>query len=209
MEHSSALMDAYKRVAMEKGTLPVSRKEIATAAGLDKAAFEATFHSLTALQEAVWVAYLRATLETLESSAEYAQYTVREKLLAYYYTLFEVLGKEREFVNMFAPKLGIWNYSPAFLGGFRHAFMIFIHELVNEGIDAGEIAERMFLGDEYTGWHWPQMLYLLNKWVGDTSEGHTVSDQAVEKSVNLGFDIMGRNVLDSAFDFAKFMVSGR
>jgi hypothetical protein len=205
MEHSSALIDAYKRLAMEKGALPVSRKEIATEAGLDMTQFDATFSSLERLQEAVWVQYLRTTLETLERSAEYIQYSVREKLLAFYYTLLENLGKEEEFCRMFAPKMGFWNYNPAFLGAFKHAFLIFVNELISEGIDSGEIAERMVLGDEYAGWHWPQLLFLLNKWIGDQSAGHAFSDQAVEKSVNLGFDIMGRNVFDSAFDFAKFM----
>jgi AcrR family transcriptional regulator len=209
MEHTSALMEAYKRLAIEKGILPVSRKEIATAAGLDIAHFDAAFSSLEALQEAVWLHYLRTTLETLETSNEYVQYNVREKFLAYYYTLFEILGKERDFVKLFAPKLGIWNYNPTFLKGFKHAFLIYVNEIINEGIESGEIAERMVLGDEYAGWHWPQLLFLLNQWINDNSEGHATSDQAVEKSVNLGFDIMGRNVLDSAFDFAKFMVTGR
>jgi AcrR family transcriptional regulator len=209
MEHSAALIDAYKRLAMEKGHLPVSRTEIAAAAGLGIAQFEATFTSLEALQDAVWVEYLRTTLETLERSAEFAQYNVREKLLAFYYTLFEKLGDEEDFCRMFEPKLGFWNYNPAFLGGFKHAYLIFVNELISEGIDSGEIAERMVLGDEYAGWHWPQLLFLLNKWVADESEGNTFTDQAVEKSVNLGFDIMGRNVLDSAFDFAKFMFTGR
>lgn len=208
MEHTSALIEAYKRLSLEKGTLPVSRMEIATAAELDIVAFEATFSSLEALQEAVWVEYLRTTLETLENSDEYAQYSVREKMLAYYYTFFEILGKDHEFVRMFAPKLGIWNYNPTFLKGFKHAFLIFVNELLNEGIESGEIAERMMLGDEYAGWHWPQMLFLLNKWITDESSSHTISDQAVEKAVNLGFDIMGRNLFDSAFDFAKFMVTG-
>ena len=84
-----------------------------------------------------------------------------------------------------------------------------MNELVNEGIETGEIAERMVLGDEYADWHWPQFLFLLNKWIEDKSEKHANSDQAVEKAVNLGFDIMGRNVFDSAFDFAKFMIMGK
>src|SRR5688572_26682532 len=103
MEHTAAFIDAYKRLAMEKGSLPVSRKEIATAAGLDIAQFEATFTSLEALQDAVWVDYLRSTLEILERSAEYVQYNVREKLLAFYYTLFEKLGDEEDFCRMFEP----------------------------------------------------------------------------------------------------------
>jgi AcrR family transcriptional regulator len=208
MESNHQLIAAYKQLAIEKKILPVSRKEIAEAAGLTIEEFAVTFSSLEALQEAVWVQYLRATLELLENSEEYTQYSVREKMLAYYFTFFEKLEEERDFVVLFEPKLGIWNYSPTFLTAFKAAFLAFVEELVKEGLETKELAERLMLGSEYAGWHWPQMLFLLNKWVEDKSENHALSDQAIEKSVNLGFDIMGRNVVDSAFDFAKFMIAG-
>ena len=67
----------------------------------------------------------------------------------------------------------------------------------------------MVLGNEYPGWHWPQVLYLINGWLNDNSTAFTKTDQAIEKSVNLGFDIMGRNLFDSAFDFLKFVVTQR
>ncbi len=209
MELNQLLIAAYQRLALEKGVLPVSKKEIAHAAEVSIEDFLSVFATLEALQEAVWVHYLRGTLEALENSEEYSQYNVREKMLAFYFTFFEKLEADREFVQLFESKLGIWNYSPTFLNAFKVAFLAFVEELIKEGIEHQEIAERMVLGGEYGGWHWPQMLFLLNKWVEDRSEGHAVSDQAIEKSVNLGFDIMGRNVFDSAFDFAKFMVAGR
>jgi Tetracyclin repressor-like, C-terminal domain len=208
MEHSSALISAYRELALEKGKLPVSKTEVANAANSSISDLDAMFSSLEALQEIIWVGYLLRTLETLEGSSEYANYSVREKLLAYYFTLFEHLQEERNFVKLFAPKLGIWNYNPPFLKGFKQAFLLFVNEILREGIETGEIAERLMLGDDYASWHWPQLLFLLNKWIGDESEGHAVSDQAVEKAVNLGFDVMGRNVLDSAFEFAKFMMEG-
>ncbi len=207
MESNLALMAAYKRLASEKGILPVSKKEIALAADLTIEDFVAAYPSLEALQEAVWVHYLRNTLAALEQSAEYVQYSVREKMLAYYFTFFEQLDAERDFVKLFESKMGVWNYNPTFLISFKLAFLAFVEELIKEGLETKEIAERLMLGGEYGGWHWPQMLFLLNKWIEDSSEAHAVSDQAIEKAVNLGFDIMGRNVLDSAFDFAKFMVA--
>lgn len=197
------------RLATEKGVLPVSKTEIAQAAGLDLPGFDAAFPSLEALQEAVWLGYLRRTLALLEQSGEFAAYSVREKALAFYYSFFELLARDRAFVCMFAAKLGIWNYEPAFLRGFKAKFLAFVGELVQEGIESKEIEERVMLGGEYAGWHWPQLLFLLNKWIDDQTEAQSATDQAIEKSVNLGFDIMGRNVLDSAFDFAKFMVVGK
>lgn len=205
MENAQKLIAAYKQLGIEKGVLSVSYKEISSAAELEIEDFKATFPSLEALQSAVWMDYLRKTLETLESSEEFVQYSVREKLLAYYYTFFEIINRDAGFVNLFASKLGIWNYEPSFLREFKKAFLSFVSSLMAEGIESGEIEERMILGDEYVAWHWPQMLFLLNKWIDDTAENKASSDQAIEKAVNLGFDIMGRNLFDSAFDFAKYM----
>ena len=209
MEIQQQLIDAYKHLAIEKGILPVSQKEIAVAAGLEVEDFAECFPNLDAIQEVVWVQSLRATLELLENSEEYVQYSTREKMLAFYFTFFEKLDGEHDFLRLFEPKVGIWNYNPTFLTKFKVAFLSFVEEIIKEGLDSKEIADRLMMGSAYGGWHWPQMMFLLNKWMEDSSEGHVITDQAIEKSVNLGFDVMGRNVLDSAFDFAKFMVSSQ
>jgi hypothetical protein len=208
MEMNQQLIAAYKQLANDKGTLPVSKKEIAHAANITIEEFVAIYPTIEAIQEAVWVEYLRDTLEMLENSGEFLQYSVREKLLAFYFTFFEQLATEREFVLMFEPKLGVWNYNPTFLVVFKTKFLEFAEALIQEGLSSKEISDRLMMGSTYGGWHWPQMLFLLNKWIEDKTDDHALSDQAVEKAVNLGFDIMGRNVLDSAFDFAKFMVAG-
>jgi hypothetical protein len=46
---------------------------------------------------------------------------------------------------------------------------------------------------------------LLNFWIKDTSKGFEATDAAIEKSVTLGFKLMGENMLDQVFDFGKFM----
>jgi AcrR family transcriptional regulator len=209
MENASALLQqAYKDLSVAEGRFPLSFKAVAEKAGLEADSFQQHYSGLGALAEDIWATYLRETLEAVEGSPEFASYSVREKLLGIYFTLFEVLASERTFVCLYAPKLGIWNYSPDFMARFKPLWLKLIAELITEGTSSGEIAERMVMAGEYGGWHWPQLMYLLNQWVTDESEGYQRTDKAVEKSVNLGFDIMGRNVLDSAFDFLKFVVAG-
>lgn len=209
MENASALLrQAYKDISVAEGRFPLSYKAVAEKAGLTAEDFHAHYNGLGALAEDIWVEYLRDTLAAVEASPEFAGYAVREKLLAIYFTLFEVLGSERAFVVLYAPKLGVWNYSPDFMKRFKEVWLKLVTELIAEGTSSGEIAERMIMAGEYSGWHWPQLMYLLNQWVTDESEGFQRTDKAVEKSVNLGFDIMGRNVLDSAFDFVKFVIAG-
>ena len=51
----------------------------------------------------------------------------------------------------------------------------------------------------------PRTIFLLNFWIKDTSKGFEATDAAIEKSVTLGFKLMGENMLDQVFDFGKFM----
>jgi hypothetical protein len=49
------------------------------------------------------------------------------------------------------------------------------------------------------------MAFLLIFWKDDTSAGFEKTDAAIEKSVNLAFDLIGKGAVDSIFDFAKFL----
>ena len=54
-----------------------------------------------------------------------------------------------------------------------------------------------------------QLLYILDFWVKDLSRGFESTDTAIEKSVNTSFDLMGKSVVDSVLDFAKFAYQNR
>ena len=204
MEEKSKLIQAYKDLTLETGQFPVSIFAVCEKAGVERPKFHDHFGNFGHLQQALWEDYFYTTVRTIEGADQYATYMVREKLLAFYFTFLEVLGQDREFVCRFEKQLGIWNYNPECLKDLKPLFLAFLTELVEEGKSSEEIAERYVLGNDYPGWHWPQFLYLVNFWMRDRSEGYQRTDQAVEKAVNMGFDIMGRNVLDSVFDFARF-----
>jgi hypothetical protein len=77
--------------------------------------------------------------------------------------------------------------------------------LVRQGCESGEIAERGRLAGLY-----PSALYLLLRsvldfHVKDTSARFERSDAFVEKSVNLAFDLMRTQAIDSAFDLLRFL----
>lgn len=207
MEIEPKIKQAFKALSLEKEVIPVSMKEIAEMAELSLEDVTEHYAGIDAISGDVWMDYLRDTMAALDASEEFPEYSTREKLLAFYYTFIEVIRPERKFILLYEDDLGIWNYKPAFLVLVKGAFLEYVDALVMEGKETDEIEDRYMIGGEYTGWHWPQFLYLLNFWVNDKSPEFAKTDQAIEKSVNLGFDLMGRNVLDSAADFLKFLVS--
>jgi len=53
------------------------------------------------------------------------------------------------------------------------------------------------------------MGFLLVFWKEDESPGFEKTDAAVEKSVNLAFDLIGKGAVDSFIDFAKFLYQSK
>jgi ubiquinone biosynthesis protein COQ9 len=49
----------------------------------------------------------------------------------------------------------------------------------------------------------------LKFWIDDTSNAFEKTDAAIEKSVNLAMDLMGKSPLDAALDFGKFLFQNK
>ncbi|MFN6082873.1 MAG: TetR/AcrR family transcriptional regulator, partial [Bacteroidota bacterium] len=63
--------------------------------------------------------------------------------------------------------------------------------------------------DRYGEALWVNMLFVTGFWLKDQSAGFEKTDEAIERSVNLAFDLMGRSPLDSMIDFGKFLFQNR
>jgi hypothetical protein len=74
-----------------------------------------------------------------------------------------------------------------------------------DGKTRGEVAARPYLDKQYPALFWFHLGFVLLFWKDDDSAGFEKTDAAVEKSVNLAFDLIGKGALDTAIDFAKFI----
>ncbi len=54
---------------------------------------------------------------------------------------------------------------------------------------------------------WVQALFVLKYWIEDSSINFEMTDAAIEKAVNLSFQLMHSNTLDSLLDFGKFILT--
>jgi hypothetical protein len=50
-----------------------------------------------------------------------------------------------------------------------------------------------------------QALFVLRYWTKDDSNQFEMTDAAIEKAVNLSFQLISTNTIDSLLDFGKFM----
>jgi hypothetical protein len=83
--------------------------------------------------------------------------------------------------------------------------MDFAKDIIQEGLAGNELEERKFLSDRYHEAVWLNTLFILKFWIEDKSQGFEKTDAAIEKSVNLMIELMGKSALDSMLDLGKFL----
>lgn len=203
------IKEAYIRHYLEDGGEPASVYKLAAALGISESVFYDHFGSFQGLERAIWSDYMDEALEILEKDAGYESFNVREKLLSFYFTHIQQMRNHRSFI------LGQFKHVkpgpdlPAFLRDYQSRFTSYAQALIKEGIESGEIADRKYLSDQYYRGFWVQLLFVLKFWVDDDSPGFAKTDAAIEKAVNLSFDLIGRGPFESMIDFAKFVVQNR
>lgn len=229
METLEKIRKAYTEYVLENGKQPTSVFQFAKKLKLAESEFYDHYASFDAIEADVWLALFNDTQRTVEADPTYQTYSVREKLLAFYYTWLELLKSQRSFVvysygrlradgdlaaagetprarlaRRVKPMAGRQTLMP-----FKDAFYDFARDLLAEGRESREVEPRPFLTDRYPTALWTQALFILDFWVRDVSKGFEKTDTAVEKSVNTAFDLIGRSPLDTLFDFAKFAYQNR
>lgn len=155
-------------------------------------------------KEEMRVVFLK-TKTLLQSDLTFSSYTSREKVLAIFYTWLEILEEYRGFFQILdkiqskASTSQIWDHVKAEL-------LVWMEELVEEGINNREIASRPFITRWYNNLIWTQAITILAFWEIDESEELTRTDVLIEKSFNFLFDLLQPNALDSGWDLLTFFV---
>ena len=199
------LAKAYRDHVLTEGKRPATVFKFCKDLGITENEFYEQFGSFDGLEKSIWQGYLKQTIKRLQSDKNFAGFSCREQILAFYYTLTDTLKEDRSFV------LNQWKEwknpaaLPGFLRTFRKDFDQWIKSVLAQGKQSGEIATRPYLDDRYDHLFWLHLMFTIQFWSQDDSPGFEKTDVAIEKSVNLAFDLVGKGVLDNALDFGKFL----
>ncbi|MEZ4901715.1 MAG: TetR family transcriptional regulator C-terminal domain-containing protein [Spirosomataceae bacterium] len=211
MEKIEKIRKAYLEYVLENGHAPVSFFAFAKKIKIPESDLYEFYTSFEAIDRDLWVSFFEQARTTTEQDSTYAGYSVREKLLAFYYTWIEVLKANRSYITYRYAKLPqpIAVKKPQELRPFYEAFISFAKELLYEGRESREVIQRPFVTSRYPQAVWLNTLYLLDFWVKDKSKNFELTDTAIEKTVNTAFDLMGHSIVDSALDLAKFVFQNK
>ena len=203
------IREGYIAHILEHGERPASIYKFIKSIKIKEEEFYNHFNSFDNIEKDIWLSVFKMTLEMVKNDSVYDEYSVREKMLAFFYTYVEQLKSYRSFILQTVPKKIRPELTPYYLVEVRKAFKEWVNELLLEGEETEEIEQRPLIGKKYDEALWFQFLFVIGFWIKDNSKAFEKTDAAIEKSVNLAFDLMGRGPLDAMLDFGKFLFQNR
>jgi len=203
------IFDTYIHYTLEHNKAPDSVYSFCKILNLEEKEFYNHFSSLAAVQDGILIHWFSKVKENLEAGELYKNYNAREKLLAFFFSWFEELKGYRSFVVFLQAQDKNPVVKTAFMSGLKKDFLDWAENLMQDGIKAGEIEDRKFISNKYGDAVWVNLLFLTDFWLKDKSTSFEKTDEAIEKSVNLAFNLMGKSTLDDLLSFGKFLFQNK
>lgn len=163
------------------------------------------FASFESIEKVIWVELTVETIDTLQQQEVWNQYSSREKILSFFYSYVEVLKKHRSFIIYSLKSAGSGLYTPKVLSGSKTIFENFAENVIADGLESGELADRKFFSKRYKDALWLQFAFILRFWINDDSAGFEKTDEAIEKGINVTFDLFQHSPIDNLLDYGKFL----
>jgi Tetracyclin repressor-like, C-terminal domain len=207
------IKDHYIDYLLENGKEPESIFKFTKKLKIKESEFYENYNSFKQINSDIWKGYFEETIEQIQKEEVYEKYTVREKLLSFFYTLIEVLKHNRSMVLKSYESLDKpinMKKNPDFADS-RRVFTEFMNNLLIEGQETREVEQRPIPGlvSKYPDWVWMLVLSTIDFWINDDSKLFEKTDTLIEKSVNTTMDWMARTPFDSLFDLGKFLFQNK
>ena len=168
--------------------------------------FYAHFSSMEQLKQQIWITFFHNAKETLKADASFAQYNDTNKLVALYFTFFEVLTLNRSYITCVLPNNAEALKNLNQLKGLRTAFKAFLGESLNPK-SPSFIPEQLssFAQPLVNESYWVQFLFILHFWLNDTSKGFEKTDVLIEKLIHTSQELSNSKPIESLIDLGKFL----
>lgn len=191
------IIEAYKAMLIA-GEKPLNSYTLCQKVGMKEKEFFELYSSADDVGRKVFGLLAEEAIEALNASKEAQQYSSQDKIMAYYYTFFQIAVSHRSFID------AAFHKDKGLLRDYRVKYKEYIGDVIQEGIAMEEIVERLSLSSYYPDMLWQLHLRLINFWLADTSEHFVETEKAIAIYSQLPLELMGHNLLDSFLETAKF-----
>lgn len=204
MERKERIKESYIDYVLTQGERPKSVYAFMKKLRLKESEFYQHYASFEAVESGIWLDIFNQTSTTIKAQEEYPAFSAREKMLTFFYAFTEALKPYRSFILYSFRSFPYVGTSPV-LKPVKNSFMTFCEEVIRDGIEARELKDRKYIADKYKDALWLQLAFVIRFWVKDNSKDFEKTDEAIEKGLQVTFDMMGQGAFDHLFEYGKFL----
>jgi Tetracyclin repressor-like, C-terminal domain len=175
---------------------------------IEESSFYSFFSSLKLIENKVWVKFFQNAIETIEKDNSYETYSAKNKLLALYFTLFEILTINRSYVMLILERVEDDLKNAKQFKDLRNSMKEYVAEsIIDNDFTEIELNNRINKVTKpiFSEGAWIQFLFILRFWKNDTSKDFEKTDIVIEKSVNTVVDLLNTKPLETLIDLGKFL----
>ena len=200
-----SILDTYIAQLQKTGKAHISVHSLCLDLKIGEKEFYGEFSSLSAVEKHFWKGWIESIIDAVSSGKEWGAFSAKEQYLAF---LFAFAGEALEHRSLLEQRFANLTLlcSPDTLDGLKSSFKDFASAIIARGMESGEIAHRGPLGNVY-----PEVLYIhwrsvLEYFLKDESTRFERTDAFIEKTVELAFDLLRTQAVDSAADLIRFLL---
>ncbi|RKR11222.1 AcrR family transcriptional regulator [Flavobacterium sp. 90] len=199
------IVSKYMDEVLEKGQKPKSVYHFAKENDFTEAEFYSFFGTLEGLEKEIFRLFLVNTLDLLHKNADYQEYDMKNKMLSFYFTFFEILTANRSYVlqALKIDKNPIRNLVQ--LTSLRESFKEYVSEILTDDYRLNQEKFQKFQEKAIQESAWLQLMMTIKFWMEDESAAFEKTDIFIEKSVNASFELMNVAPMNHLLDFGKFL----
>ncbi|WP_416443666.1 TetR/AcrR family transcriptional regulator [Leeuwenhoekiella sp. A16] len=195
----------YMTYVLENGKRPASVYKFCKDNNIAEGEFYNFFGSFEGIREEIWVSFFENTVSVLHKDPSYSAYANQDKMLAFFYTFFELLTANRSYVLFTLNESNNSLKNMSQLRALRLKVRDYASTLIEESNEQKSFKITKNPVSIFSEGAWLQLLFLLKYWMDDNSAGFEKTDVAIEKSVKAIFDVFETTPLESLLDFGKFL----
>jgi hypothetical protein len=199
------IVSMYMNDVLEKGEKPKSVFHFAKGKDFSEAEFYAFFGTLEGLEKEIFKLFLVNTLDLLHKNTDYQEYDMKNKMLSFYFTFFEILTANRSYVvhALKSESNPLKNLKQ--LSTLRESFKEYVAEILTDEYRIEQERLQDFQEKSIKESAWIQLMLTMKFWMDDASPAFEKTDIFIEKSVNASFELMRIAPINHLIDLGKFL----
>lgn len=199
------IVSLYMNYRLENNDKPKSVYQFAKTNSFDETEFYSFFGTLESVEKEIFKMFLEKAIALIQKDPSYATYDMKNKMLSFYFTFFEMLSANRSYVVMSLKEHQNQLKNVMQLSSLRIGFKNYITEIMTDEVRTQYEKFQNLQEKAIQETAWIQFLLTMKFWLEDESPAFEKTDIYIEKSVKATFELMNIAPLDSLIDFGKFI----